>query len=285
MVKYSYAYEPYANFEGTYSTGKEKAMKRHQQGTLSDRTMKTRKRVAKVMTTVLVASTIAITVSGQPLFKSAAKEFKYSYSAADNPVITVVEPVTTTAPDFLEVMESVTTTVPDFLEVMETATTAPSQEVTTIEAEPELISTTVEEVDNQPWARRIGTKYRVSKSDFVHLCNLVGREYGADFVPVEEKALVAVTVLNRVQSEHFPNSVEKVITQPGQYEGELSRGYYSAKVTESVREAVMMALNGEITNDYVFYWGDGTRNHFYTYEEYNLFAKDLTDFKAKKAAN
>ena len=139
-------------------------------------------------------------------------------------------------------------------------------------------SCTLEEVDTNPWDTPIGFKYQVSKNDFVHLCNLVAREYGADFVPIEEKAKVAQTVLNRVASPYFPDTVEKVITQPGQYEGELSRGYYSDRVTESVRLAVIYALNGNVQNDYVFYWGDGKENHFYTYEEYSQFATDLTAF-------
>lgn len=148
------------------------------------------------------------------------------------------------------------------------------------------VSTTLEEVDSQVWSKRIGAKYQVSKNDFVQLCNLVGREYGSDFVPEKEKALVCLTVLNRVESGIFPDTIEAVISQPGQYEGELSRGYYSDKVTESVREAVMMALNGEIEpNDYIFYWGDGRTNHFYPYEEYNQFATDLNAFKASKTAS
>lgn len=148
------------------------------------------------------------------------------------------------------------------------------------------VSTTLEQVDNQEWLRPIGSKYKVSKSDFVQLCNLVGREYGSDFVLEKEKALVCLTVLNRVESEHFPDTIEAVISQPGQYEGELSRGYYSDKVTESVREAVMMTLNGEIEpNDYIFYWGDGRTNHFYPYEEYNLFVADLNAFKTSKTAS
>lgn len=141
-------------------------------------------------------------------------------------------------------------------------------------------SCTLEEVDSNPWVTPIGSKYQVSKNDFVQLCNLVGREYGADFVPIEEKAKVVQTVLNRVESPYFPDSIEDVITQPGQYEGELSRGYYSDRVTESVRQAVLYALNGNVQNDYVFYWGDGVKNHFYSYEEYECFVQDLNNFKA-----
>lgn len=163
--------------------------------------------------------------------------------------------------------------------------TAPSSESQNYQARLD-VSTTLKEVDSQVWSKRIGAKYQVSKNDFVQLCNLVGREYGSDFVPEKEKALVCLTVLNRVESEHFPNTIEAVISQPGQYEGELSRGYYSDKVTESVREAVMMALNGEIEpNDYIFYWGDGRTNHFYPYEEYNLFVADLNAFKTSKTAS
>lgn len=153
------------------------------------------------------------------------------------------------------------------------------------------ISVTLKDIDTLPWGTRIGAKYQISKNDFVQLCNLVGREYGADFIPVQEKAAVVQTVMNRVNSPSFPNTIQGVIEQPGQYEGFLSRGYYTDKVNESVRLAVLGCLNGEFYTRYtdkanvvpykiagecdinegaLFYWGDGLFNHFYqTYEEFS----------------
>lgn len=168
---------------------------------------------------------------------------------------------------------SCTTTTTDWFMTTETTTTTYTSP----------ISVTLQQVDTQPWGNKIGSKYQVSKSDFVELCNLLGREYGADFVPVEEKALVVQTVLNRVSDPRFPDTVEAVIAQPGQYTGYLDRGFYSEEtVTESVRQAVLYALNGNVDNNYVFYWGDGMKNHFYTYEEYDKFATDLNAFKANQ---
>lgn len=147
----------------------------------------------------------------------------------------------------------------------------------------DFIATTLEEVDMSNDTVKIGSSYQFSKGDFIELCNLVGREYGADIVPVAEKALVVQTVVNRVTSPHFPNNVEDVIAQPNQYTGWLSRTDYSSSVTESVREAVLYCLNGNVSNDFVFYWGDGYNNYFYTFEEYPMFEKDLSRFLAGKA--
>ena len=169
------------------------------------------------------------------------------------------------------------------------------------------ISVTLHDVDTLPWTTRIGAKYQISKNDFVQLCNLIGREYGADFIPVQEKAAVVQTVMNRVNSPSFPDTIQGVIEQPGQYEGFLSRGYYSDKVTESVRLAVLGCLNGEFYTRYtdkanvvpykiagecdinegaLFYWGDGLFNHFYqTYEEfsetYNYFLNHQEELYAR----
>ena len=192
--------------------------------------------------------------------------------------------------DIQDAIVEVTTATTEYIETFTETTTS-----TTVIEETEPITTavtisiTLDDVDSLPWATPIGAKYKVSKGDFVQLCNLLGREYGADYIPVQEKAAVIQTVMNRVMSPNFPNTVQGVIEQPGQYEGFLSRGYYSDKVTESVRLAVLGCLNGEFTSRYTvtsmyalygecdidefafFYWGDGYFNHFYqTYEEFKV---------------
>jgi hypothetical protein len=192
--------------------------------------------------------------------------------------------------DIQDAIIEVTTAMTEYIETVteETTSTTVIEETETITTEV-TISITLDDVDSQPWVRPIGAKYQVSKGDFVQLCNLIGREYGADYIPVQEKAAVVQTVMNRVMSPSFPNTVQGVIEQPGQYEGFLSRGYYSDKVTESVRLAVLGCLNGEFTSRYtvtsmyafygecdideyaLFYWGDGYFNHFYqTYEEFKV---------------
>lgn len=134
------------------------------------------------------------------------------------------------------------------------------------------IATKLEDIYTMPWSNRIGKLYKLSKCDYVQLCNLVAREYGAYWVPEEEKAKVVQTVMNRVESEYFPNTVEEVLSQPGQYTGELSRGYYDPRVDDSIKKAVLYYLNGwYVNNNYLFYWGDGKVNHFYTnYEDFKV---------------
>lgn len=227
--------------------------------------------IAKCIIIILVIALVVVT-----------KTFIHSYTEADMRVGMALNET-----DMQDAIVEVTLAVQD-----ESATTSAT---TVEETEPAVttvttISVTLEDVDTLPWATRIGSKYKVSKNDFVQLCNLVGREYGADFIPVQEKAAVVQTVMNRVYSPDFPNTVQEVIEQPKQYEGFLSRGYYSEKVTESVRLAVLGCLNGEFDTRYnwqanimpyklygecnindsaLYYWGDGYFNHFYqTYEDF-----------------
>lgn len=255
--------------KGTDSTGKEIHMKK-QAGRQNARTRNLHRVIARSMFAVLASVPLVISLCVRWKSNSASAD-KYQEKVtvnAEKPITAVVEPA---------VIE-VTPLAMRYEKVYAEETEEPK-------STGYYVSTTLEQVDSQEWLRPIGSKYKVSKSDFVQLCNLVGREYGSDFVPEKEKALVAMTVLNRVDSEKFPNTIEAVISQPDQYVGELSRGYYSEKVTESVREAVMMALNGEIeSNEIIFYWGDGCTNHFYTYEEYDLFEAHLNAFKDSQAA-
>lgn len=129
---------------------------------------------------------------------------------------------------------------------------------------------TIAQVDNAGYSDKIGTKYPVTKSEYILLCNLLGREYGSDWVEKQEKAKVIETVFNRLKSKEFPNTIKEVITQKGQYTGTLSEYSYSNRVTNSVRETVLEYLNGMyVSHNYLYYWGDGKYNHFYVdYESF-----------------
>ena len=56
---------------------------------------------------------------------------------------------------------------------------------------------------------------------------------------------VGAVVLNRVDSPHFPGTIEGVIYQPGQFEP-VSRGTISREPSERSMEAARRALRGEI---------------------------------------
>ncbi len=156
-------------------------------------------------------------------------------------------------------------------------------EVTTTETEAELPQTTVltdltetvteavteapqtEEADTDTSSRAIS----VTDREYIMLCNVVGHEYGSDFVPVKEKALVAEVIMNRVNSPLFPNTIYEVLMQENQFAGLeylVEMDTMSHYVTDSVKEAVDLYLSdpSQFDHGYLFFNGDGKRNYFRT---------------------
>lgn len=66
----------------------------------------------------------------------------------------------------------------------------------------------------------------------------------------EGKRLVIDTILNRIDSEHFPNTVEEVIYQPYQFSSMWNDRYTRVAVTDDicdlVREEIHQRLNAEV---------------------------------------
>lgn len=86
------------------------------------------------------------------------------------------------------------------------------------------------------------------------LAALVWAEAGdQDFIG---QRIVADCVLNRVRSAEWPNSVEAVIYQPGQFSvvanGRLDQGFYNA--TPDCYEAARLALSGDLYDPNVIYF-------------------------------
>lgn len=69
------------------------------------------------------------------------------------------------------------------------------------------------------------------------------------------KMLVADTVLNRMESERFPNTVEEVIFQKGQYTTAKVLGRIEPPI--DCYGAVLSEIDGERYNTEVFYFGRG----------------------------
>lgn len=61
----------------------------------------------------------------------------------------------------------------------------------------------------------------------------------------EGKALVIMVVLNRVQSDEFPDTIEEVILQPGQFSPVAEGGrYYTVEPDEDCQRALDLVLSG-----------------------------------------
>lgn len=90
-------------------------------------------------------------------------------------------------------------------------------------------------------------KYQLSDKDYEALLRIVEAEAGGE--DQDGKLLVANVVLNRVNSETFPDSVVEVVMQKeqgiAQFSPTVDGRYQSVKVSEDTREAVERALYGE----------------------------------------
>lgn len=83
-----------------------------------------------------------------------------------------------------------------------------------------------------------------SQEEEVLLAKVVQAESGADYCSDEMQQLVAQVVLNRVNHEMFPNTIEEVIYQPGQYATASSLD--SVVPSERALENARKALSGSV---------------------------------------
>lgn len=107
----------------------------------------------------------------------------------------------------------------------------------------------------------------ISESDYILLCNAVGHEYGANWVSIQDKALVVEVIMNRVNSASFPGTIYGVLTQQYQFSGAggyVNLGCFSKQVTQSVKDSVLYYFQhpDEFTHGYLSFNGDGYRNYF-----------------------
>lgn len=91
----------------------------------------------------------------------------------------------------------------------------------------------------------------------------------------EGKQAVAEVILNRVESEHFPNTIKEVLTQPRQFQPYSSRAYVGIKPSEETYRAIVKAYNEKMLEEDVLYFcnydiiGNGNKGWFDTLEEYD----------------
>jgi hypothetical protein len=101
------------------------------------------------------------------------------------------------------------------------------------------------------------------------LAEITCHEYGADWVSVEEKAKIVAAVINRVESDDYPDSVYDVLMQDGQFHGSWDggSGYWPGEVdpNQGSYDAVdyYFEHQDEYSDDYTSWSGDGYANYFY----------------------
>lgn len=90
--------------------------------------------------------------------------------------------------------------------------------------------------------------YTVTDKEYDILCHIVEAE--ATDGTLGQKQNVASNIFTRVENSEWPNSIEKVVFQKGQYSPLLDGRYYSVKVTDSTKQAVDYIIeNGIIFTD------------------------------------
>ena len=87
---------------------------------------------------------------------------------------------------------------------------------------------------------------RVAYSELLLLARVIHTEAGSYWLPDKWRMAVGEVVLNRVASAEFPNTLEEVVFQPGQYAGAADREWFCSIVPfRSSVEAAWRLLNGE----------------------------------------
>ena len=86
---------------------------------------------------------------------------------------------------------------------------------------------------------------KVKFADLYLLAKIIYAEAGSSWLSDEWKFCVGEVVMNRVASSEFPNTLEEVIYQPGQYYGRRSRYFASLVPGEDEARAAAKLLQGE----------------------------------------
>lgn len=95
----------------------------------------------------------------------------------------------------------------------------------------------------------------ISLDEFYEMCRVVMNESGGE--PYQTQVAVAETIINRVNSDNFPNTVLEVLNQPYQY-SHANNG----EVTDSVMEAVASALEYHTYDTDMVYFRDWYYHEF-----------------------
>ena len=156
-----------------------------------------------------------------------------------------------------------TTTVSTEVTTTSTVTTTTEVATSTTEVIVEMTEIIQTEPPGEAWEPVYYNDY-ITDYEHVLLANCVANEYGSDWVSVYDKACVVAVVMNRVNSDCWPNTIEGVLTQKKQFTGYWACGYYWDKTTQSCKDAVDYYFSHQ--DEFPYYtgfWGDGTYNHFY----------------------
>ena len=91
---------------------------------------------------------------------------------------------------------------------------------------------------------RVSEYLGYSYTDLYELSHILAQEVGSDWIPDWVILAAGEVILNRVQSEHYPNTIYGVVHDPGQYSGASDAGFYEIQPTERVVRLASSLLDG-----------------------------------------
>ncbi len=99
----------------------------------------------------------------------------------------------------------------------------------------------------------LDTETLLDESKVYMLAHLIGGEAGATWCTDELQLAVGSVVLNRIASDKFPNDMESVIFQQGQYSVTWNGAYYNEPDERTIANARYLLINGPtIPEDVLF---------------------------------
>lgn len=236
--------------------------------TVIELTAETVTTAASIRTTSIVTTAKPTKTTAVPVRTTAVTTGTTASSApATTTAVRTTEPVTesTAAPETTSTVQtepeqflslSSVQEVTDLSDAAETGSSTQTETTASVEAENEVTADAPNAIT-------------VTDREYCMLCNVVGHEYGANWVPEADKALVVEVIMNRVNSPAFPNTIYDVLMQRNQFAGLeylVNMDGMSGYVTDSVKAAVDLYLADptQFSHGYLYFNGDGYRNYFRT---------------------
>ena len=174
-------------------------------------------------------------------------------------VATTTQLTTTTTKPVIEITETQPTT--STTTTQSTTITEVSTEATTAEVIPATEAVT-DSVEVQPV---IEHALPISEQDRVLIGNVISHEAGSAWINEYERVCIVAAIMNRVADSRFPNTVDGVLHQSGQFfDVPYYRVDYSGIGFEPIDRAIDAYFNGEYSCGKINSWsGDGVHNYFY----------------------
>lgn len=105
---------------------------------------------------------------------------------------------------------------------------------------------------------------RASKSDAEYIAKTIYGEAG--FLPEDERAQVAWCILNRVDSDKYPDSISGVVTQYSQFHGYRESNPVTEENLAIAEDVIERWESGsddrELGEDMLYFYGDGRHNYY-----------------------